>query len=345
MNIEERTAAFSGLGSVIGDYLDQNLTGDYKRVLDDAVYRAEVFNPWFTKDFIRLALGSVARNLTHDNLQNFVSGYSFGNTPRKIAVIMAGNLPLVGFHDFLSVLISGNIFLGKLSSKDKFLLPALAGILMDIDSGFKEKIVFEEEILKGFDAVIATGSNNSGRYFDYYFGRYPSVIRRNRNSVAVIGSGDGEDVFSAVASDAMYYFGLGCRSVSKLYVPQGFDFVPFLDAFENFGNLAENTKYFNNYEYNKSVFLINGIPHLDTGFLLLKEDESLASPIAVLHYEYYDDIDVLNRKLMTMQNRLQCVVSSKAPEKGFVKPGTTQFPALDDWADGVDILDFLSSLQ
>ena len=345
MDIKDRISAFSLLGEVLDDFLAGNETNIYYGILKEASLRAKAVNPWFTDNFINLAMESVAANLKSDLLKDFVKGYEFPTESRKVAVITAGNLPLVGFQDFLSVLLSGHSFVGKLSSKDDVLLPAFIEILIKIEPGFTSFIRLEKELLRDFDAVIATGSNNSGRYFDYYFGKYPSIIRRNRNSVAVIHPEDNHEVYSKIGKDIFYYFGLGCRSVSKLMVPKGFDFVKFLDAMESYKYVADNFKYFNNYEYNKSIFLINSIPHYDTGFLLLQENDSLASPISVVHYEYYDDLDSVKRNLMLMNNQLQCVVSSKPVENAWVLPGETQFPKLNDWADGVDVLDFLQKLS
>ena len=345
MEISKRIEAFARLGEAIRDFLGEEATPIYGATLSAAVKRASVVNPWFTEEFVRMALSSWAEVLTAEKLYSFVAGRKFSSQkPRRVAVITAGNIPLVGFHDFLSVLISGNIFVGKLSSKDNILLPALASVLIDLAPAFEGRIIFEKELLKNFDAVIATGSDNSARYFDYYFGKYPSVIRRNRSSVAVIHKGDGEAVYRELGKDIFYYFGLGCRSVSKIYVPEDFEFEPFMNALNAFENIAENTKYFNNYEYNKAVFLVNRTEHFDTGFLLLKEDESMSSAVATLNFEYYENEEALYRNLMLQKHKLQCLVSSKFDGDIVVKPGKTQFPALTDWADGINILEFLEQL-
>ena len=345
MDIKTRIEAFSSLGIVIQKYLSENTQDKYFRILSDASVKANAENPWFSDNFIRLALNAISLNLTKKKLENFIGKNHFSGERRSVAVIMAGNLPLVGFQDFLSVLLSGHKFIGKLSSKDTVLLPAIIEILLDIEPQFSSSIRIEKELIHDFDAVIATGSNNSSRYFDYYFGKYPSIIRRNRSSVAVVIPEDDESVYKEIGKDMLYYFGLGCRSVSKLYVPREFDFIKFLSELDSYKYVADNFKYFNNYEYNKSILLINRIPHYDTGFLLFKEDESMSSPISVVNYEFYDDLEVVERNLNLQQNLLQCVVSSNPLGNSWVKPGFTQFPELNDWADGVDVFNFLGNLK
>jgi len=345
MDIKTRILAFSSLGKNLRDYLIGDIDENLNQILSNGLERAKASNPWFTDDFIKLALSSIATNLESHELQKFVDGYSFPKTSRRVAVITAGNIPLVGFQDFLSVMLSGHVFVGKLSSKDEVLLEVIINLLLKIEPKFTNYIRIEKELLRNFDAVIATGSNNSGRYFDYYFGKYPSIIRRNRNSVALILPEDNKEVYKKIGKDMLYYFGLGCRSVSKLMVPMGFDFQQFLGALESYKYVADNFKYFNNYEYNKSIFLINKVSHFDTGFLLLKEDESLTSAISTIHYEYYDELASAKRKLILQLKQLQCVVCSHKIENAWVKPGETQFPRLNDWADGVDVLDFLQNLK
>ena len=257
---------------------------------------------------------------------------------------MAGNIPLVGFHDFLSVLISGKVFKGKLSSQDEFLLPFLADKLIDIAPDFQSKIIFVSHLLKDFDAVIATGSNNSARYFDYYFGKYPHIIRRNRNSIAVIIGNETKEQMEKLADDVFLYFGLGCRSISKVFVPKGYDITLILDAFQHYAYLHEHTKYFNNYEYNKSIFLLNKVLHLDNGFCLLTQRDTYASPVSVLYYEEYDQLEVLEQRLMMEKEQVQCIVGGEKVNIEHENFGNSQYPALSEYADNVDIMSFLGSL-
>jgi len=255
---------------------------------------------------------------------------------------MAGNIPLVGFHDFLSVLISGNSVLVKLASNDKHFLPLIAKYLEYVEPSFNSKITFTEEKLTNFDAAIATGSNNTARYFDYYFGKYPNIIRKNRNSVAVITGNETENELKGLGEDIFRYFGLGCRSVSKLFVPKNYDFDNLFKAIYEYHDIINYAKYQNNYDYNKAVYLMSEFKLLENGFLMLKEDQSYASPIASLFYEYYDDLNQLTEKLDTDTEQIQCVVSNSI--ENAIPFGKTQQPSLTDYADGVDTLAFLAQL-
>jgi hypothetical protein len=249
----------------------------------------------------------------------------------------------VGFHDFLSVLISGHKVLAKLSSNDKQLLPYLTGQLLVIEPGFQEFISFTEEKLENFDAVIATGSNNTARYFDYYFGKYPNIIRKNRNSVAVLNGTESAEQLEALANDIFRFFGLGCRNVSKLFIPKDYNFDNFFKAMFTWKHVINDHKYINNYDYNKAVYLMSLLPVLDNEFLLLKEDSGYSSPISVVFYEYYEDTEILRQKLDENSESIQCVVA----DGGIVAAipfGKTQSPQLWDYADGVDTLDFLLKL-
>jgi hypothetical protein len=341
MTLEQRINAFARLG----DDIRQGLAGD--AAFDEIIIKAKVHNPWFDPRFTRIALQSIADWLNKESLQKWTAAYPgnfFAESEVKVGVIMAGNIPLVGFHDFLSVLVSGKVFKGKLSSQDEFLLPFLADRLIGIEEDFRDKIIFVPHLLKDFDAVIATGSNNSARYFDYYFGKYPNIIRRNRNSVAVLDGSETEQQLRALADDVFLYFGLGCRSVSKIFVPAAYDLTQLLDAFSGYVFLHEHTKYFNNYEYNKSIFLLNKVPHLDNGFCLLTENVSPASPVSVLHYEEYDDLDVLQRRLQTESTQIQCIAGGEKLHIRHENFGNTQYPRLDEYADNVDVINFLGAL-
>jgi hypothetical protein len=248
---------------------------------------------------------------------------------------------MVGFHDFLCILISGNRFLGKLSSKDNLLLDFFSHVLCYIEPGFKDRIHFEEERMKGFDAVIATGSNNSARYFEYYFRGCPSIIRKNRNGVAVLTGDETPGELQALGKDIFTYFGLGCRNVAKLFVPTGYDFRVLLDALQDYEPLYQHNKYANNHDYQRAIFLLNQVPHLDNGFLLLKEDPAIPSPIGVLHYESYPSISSVNQTLEEKKESIQCVVSNSPAVAGAVAPGQSQKPEAWEYADGVDTMAFL----
>lgn len=344
-------SAFVKLGIFFNDYLTNNYQSNMQLATEDfqefnlKCEQAHQENPWFTKENIRYSLQQWAYILNEVNLKKWLKPYASKlnkNTPKTIGVVLAGNLPIVGFHDFLSVLISGNNFLGKLSSSDKILLPAIAKVLHKIESKFKQKISFTEGKLENFDAIVATGSNNSARYFEYYFDKYPHIIRKNRNGIAVL-TGN-EQNLELLAEDIFRYFGLGCRNVSKLYVPEGFDFEPLLVSFGKFEWIKNHYKYQNNYDYNKSIFLVNGIQHYDNGFVLLREEASIPSPISVLHYEFYKNIEELNIKLKGLEHQLQCIISEDAKVENHLLPGQSQKPDLGDYADGIDTLDFLLTI-
>ena len=297
-------------------------------------------NSWFTPEFCRYALTAIAKMLAPDALDAYYARYKDvapKEDPRKrVAVISAGNIPLAAFHDFFCILVSGNDYQGKLSSQDKHLLPVLAQALIDIEPRFAERISFVDKIAN-FDAVIATGSNNSSRYFSYYFDKYPHILRKNRNSVAVLDGTETEEELRFLADDIYLYFGLGCRSISKLFVPKGYDFVPFLHILTQESQpIALHHQFNNNIEYQKAVHLMNQIPYMDAGTFLLVENENYASPIGMVYYDYYDDIELVNRRLSNDAERLQCIVGHNAEPFG-----SAQNPSLLDYPDGIDTFQFI----
>jgi len=354
LNIEKRIHAFIRLGEILRYKKDESSDKDFSDSINDkivslnnAVLKSHHYNNWFIEENVRFAIQSIAVTLTKENLIHWIKKYSFPVVvkPKKIAVIMAGNIPLVGFHDFLCVLISGNYFIGKLSSDDKFLLPAIAELLIAIEPGFANLIEFTESKLEKFDAVVATGSNNTSRYFEYYFGKYPHIIRKNRNAVAILDGSETREELSFLADDIFMYYGLGCRSVSKLYVPKDYNFSELLLVAEKYRLLSQHHKYFNNYEYNKAIFLINNITHMDSGFVICREDETIASPISVLNYEYYSDLKTLSEKLQNEKEKLQCIVGHPVESLQPIPFGQAQKPMLWNYADGIDTIEFLNGLK
>ena len=237
---------------------------------------------------------------------------------------------------FLSVLISGNRVIAKTSSKDQELIKLVTEILNSIDKRFKNLIIIEEGTLSGFDVVIATGSDNSSRYFEYYFGKYPNIIRKNRNSIAVISGDESDTELKALGSDVFSYFGLGCRNVSKIYIPDGYDFNILIKNWEKYSKITNHSKYGSNYDYRKAVYLVNKDKFMDTGFVLLKEDINISSPVAVLFYEYYSNSGYIKNIIETNSDKLQCITG-----KDFIPFGSSQSPALWDYADGTDTIEFL----
>ncbi|MCU4189960.1 acyl-CoA reductase [Flavobacterium sp. HXWNR29] len=301
-------------------------------------------NGWFTPEQVKFSVQSWAKALTVDNLNQWLSNYDFSKIePKKVGLILAGNIPLVGFHDFLSVLISGHDVLVKTSSNDQHLLKFLAKYLIAIQPELNSKITFVEGKLEGFDAVIATGSNNTARYFEYYFKDKPSIIRKNRNSVAVL---DGTETFEdlvGLGEDIFRYFGLGCRNVSKLFVPKDYNFDNFFKAMYEYRDVIQYEKYANNYDYNKAVFLMSNFQLLDNEFLTIKEDTSYASPISSVFYEFYENLEEITTRLNADAEQIQCVVSKDLIPNS-VTFGQTQQPKLWDYADNVDTLAFLNNL-
>ena len=301
-------------------------------------------NGWFTPEQVYFSIQSWGNALTETNLNQWLSTYDFSKiVPKKIGLILAGNIPLVGFHDFLSVLISGHDVLVKTSSSDQHLLKFLAKYLIAIQPELNSKITFVEGKLEGFDAVIATGSNNTARYFEYYFKDKPSIIRKNRNSVAVLNGTETHEELVGLGEDIFRYFGLGCRNVSKLFVPKDYNFEAFFKAMFEYSEVIQYEKYANNYDYNKAVFLMSNFELLDNEFLTIKEDTSYSSPISSVFYEFYDSLEEVKSRLSNDADQIQCIVSKDLIENSIVF-GQTQQPKLWDYADNLDTLAFLSKI-
>jgi hypothetical protein len=356
MTLEERISAFKSLGKYLKEYVTlqtNELTSNAKediiiKSLEKAVIQAEIETPWFTRENILLALNNIAISLESSKIDQFTKRYLERlinlRTRKTIGIVMAGNIPAVGFHDFFCVLLAGHYFLGKLSSEDRRLLPAISDILIRINPEFNDLISFTDVRLDGFNAIIATGSNNTHRYFEYYFGKYPNILRKNRNGVAILTGRETKEELSGLADDIFIFFGKGCRSVSKLYLPQGFDFQLLKEPFEKYNHLFNHHKYRNNLDYYKAIYLIDRVPFIDMGQLLLIENTPIASPVSVVHYEYYDDLLLLKETLTLMKDQIQCIVCHNEQLTGSIKPGTVQSPELWDYSDGVDTMEFLMGL-
>ncbi|WP_461534449.1 acyl-CoA reductase [Sinomicrobium sp.] len=347
--MQKNTDAFVQLGAFMAQFGTETPSRDESVAHNDLFFEAfkqqlrlaEVHNGWFTPSNLAFAFQQWGMALTKEKLQDWLSSYTLQQAkPQRVAVIMAGNIPLVGFHDFMSVLLCGHSVIVKQSSNDKHLLPFLAKYLEHIQPELKGKITFTEDRIEDYDAVIATGSNNTARYFEYYFGKKPHIIRKNRNSVAVLKGDETPDQLQALGEDIFRYFGLGCRNVSKLFVPEGYDFDLFFKAIYPYKNIIEIQKYANNYDYNKAVYLMSLFKLQDNGFLMLKEDKSYGSPIATLFYETYSDTGELKKKLKAEAEQIQCVVAEGFSESE-ISFGNTQKPGLKDYADGLDTVDFL----
>lgn len=357
MDLQLRINAFTQLGTFLSQFTRAEIAKKedipHNELFFDGMLHqiklAGEHNGWFTKENVLFALEGWADLLTEGRLTSWLGVYPVTKESNKktIAVIMAGNIPLVGFHDFLSVLISGHAFVGKLSSNDNHLLPFLAKYLEYVVPAFKGTIHFTQAKLPEHDAVIATGSDNTARYFEYYFGKKPNIIRKNRNSVAVLTGNETPEELTALGEDIFRYYGLGCRNVSKLLVPSDYNFDAFFNAIYPWNEIVNQAKYANNYDYNKAVYLMSLFDLLENGFLVLKEDPSYGSPIATLFYERYTSVAALKEKLRTDADKIQCVVSTEFGEslldtqKQEIAFGHTQKPQLTDYADGVDTIAFL----
>jgi len=349
MELEKRINAFVELGKFLTQFEQIDPVKDSSVKYNDLFFDgfkhqlklAEETNGWFTKDNLIYSLKGWSNQLTYSNINTFILKYDMTSISCKnVAIIMAGNIPLVGFHDFFSVLISGHNVVVKQATNDKQLLPLIAKYLEIVEPGFKSKITFVDGQLKDFDAVIATGSDNTARYFEYYFREVPSIIRNNRNSVAVLNGNETKNDLEALSIDIFRYYGLGCRNVSKLFVPKSYDFKDFFQSIYSWHPIINQSKYANNYDYNKAVYLMSEFDMLENGFLMLKEDHRYSSPIATLFYEFYDSKKTLKKRLNKDHTKIQCVVASNFSDSE-IKFGCTQTPNLWDFADNVDTIEFL----
>lgn len=352
MTLEQKKNIFIELGKFLKQFsIEENLKNNTVLNTDlffndflDLIQLSQSHNGWYTPENVYFAIQSWSKALTEEKVNQWISAYDFNDLkPKTIGLILAGNIPLVGFHDFICVLISGHRVLVKTSSNDQHLLPFLAKYLISIEPKLKDYITFVEGKLENFDAVIATGSTNTSRYFDYYFKDKPRIIRKSRNSVAVLNGHETKEQMVALGEDIFSYFGLGCRNVSKLFVPIGYNFDLFFNGMFPYQDIIKYEKYANNYDYNKAVFLMSNFKLLDNEFLTIKEDSSYASPISSVFYEFYDDLDDVKKRLEAESEQIQCVVSNHLIENS-ISFGTSQKPQLWDYADNVDTVKFLTSL-
>jgi hypothetical protein len=352
MTLETKKSVFVALGKFLSQFSENNSSKKPDVLHNDMFFDAfeqlialsQSHNGWYTPEQVYFSIQSWATALTEEQLNEWLSKYELNSDSNKtVALILAGNIPLVGFHDFLSVLLTGHNVKIKTSSNDQHLLPFLAKYIIAIAPEFKDKITFVEGKLENFDAVIATGSNNTARYFEYYFKDKPSIIRKSRNSVVVLDGNETTAQLTALGEDIFRYFGLGCRNVSKLFVPKGYSFDSFFEAIFVYQDVIHYEKYANNYDYNKAVFLMSNFKLLDNGFLTLKEDSSHASPISSVFYETYEKLSDLDNRLENEKDNLQCIISNKLIANS-IDFGQTQHPKLWDYADNVDTISFLLTI-
>jgi hypothetical protein len=333
MNIERRITAFAALG----DFVLKNPVS-----LQEIVNKTFIYNTWFTIDNINQALQNIAIEfLNKEKLENWISGYGSKITThdtKTIAIVAAGNIPMVAFHDILCVLISGNKLQLKLSEKDQYLLPFLLEQLINIEPDYKELISIQFKLEK-FDAIIATGSNNTAKHFAYYFGKYKNIIRRNRNSVAILTGEETKEDIENLGHDIFDYFGLGCRNVSKIFVPEKYDLYSLKDGLTKHIGVNQHNQYMNNLDYQRTLYLMNQTPLIDIDFINIVENNSLHSPISCLHVERYKTLEDVNKNIAEQTENIQCVVG-----KGYLEFGKSQQPGLSDYADNVDTMEFILNL-
>jgi len=345
--MEKRVNAFLKLNHFLADFFGERKIASNKNKyeeLEHQISESYSYNGWFSKDYVLKALKGIELMLEETNLRKFVSEIKETKKPKTVAVIMAGNIPAVGFHDFMCVMLSGNKILIKPSSDDKILITFLAEFLREIEPTFKDHILFTDGRMNNFDAIIATGSNNSALYFEKYFGKYPHIIRKNRTSVAVLTGKETTEELALLGNDIFDYYGLGCRNVSKLYVPKDYNFNLLYESIFSFAEIIQNKKYGNNHEYNRAIYLLNQDKFLDNNFLIIKESDSLHSPIGVLFYEQYQNFGEVSTKLKSIEEQLQCVVSGKELPVKTISFGKTQEPAIFDFSDNINTLQFLNNL-
>jgi len=332
MDLQERIRLMVKLG----EYIESN-TDEWQLFKN----KASGENPWFTTEFIEQSSNNIAEVFLQQSLlEKWVAQYDIKEIthPKKVGVVMAGNIPLVGFHDFLCVWISGHHLIIKPSSKDEVLIRHLADKLIEWNKESANIISFADN-LKNCDAYIATGSNNSSRYFEYYFSKYPNIIRRNRTSVAILDGTESKEQLNLLADDIQLYFGLGCRNVTKLYVPKEYDFIKLLDALKRYDHFGDFHKYKHNFDYHLALLIMGNKYYMNNGSVILTENSSLFSPVSQVHYEYYDDKNAVIDSLKNNQD-VQCIVGHQQ-----IPFGKAQQPSLSDYADGIDTLQFLLSLN
>ncbi|UTW65628.1 acyl-CoA reductase [bacterium SCSIO 12643] len=340
MELKDRIKAFSNLGQQLRLWLSERSEG-VDNPLDSVLRRTFHANGWFDESQVLSSLNEIVEWLQEDKLQEWTADYDFGavKNAKRVGVIMAGNIPLVGYHDYLSVIISGHFLKAKLSSKDTVLIQFLHDELLKIAPELSEMVDLGGERFTDIDAVIATGSNNSSRYFDYYFSKIPHIIRKNRTSVAVLSGNESEVELKQLGNDIFRYYGLGCRNVTKVYFPKDFDINWFYQGIVSHGKVMDNHKYQNNYDYHKSLFLLNQEKMWDNNFLILKNDSGLTSPVGTLFYEEYDDLGHVEADLSMLEEQIQCRVGL-----GGLELGKAQKPKLTDYSDNIDVLEFLLEL-
>ena len=346
MNLNNRITLFVKLGRFFSDYINNNLESLERNKFDKAINESILHNSFFSKKNILKSLLSWSNVLTKKSIHNFLSNYliKIKKREKKIAIIMAGNIPLVGFHDFFCVIISGNFAVIKLSSKDSHLFKFILSFLVKENPDFDTKFDVVESKLEIFDAVIATGNNISANQFELYFKKYPKIIRRNRHSIAILNGNETKKEIELLANDIFYYYGLGCRNVSKIFIPNNYNLDILFKSFVLWNEVINKNSYANNYNYYRAIYLLNKEVFFDNGFVLLKESEKIGSPVGTIYFEYYKSDNQIKEMIKKNNEKIQCIVSNNNYPKT-IKFGETQMPNLNDFADDIDTFNFLLKLN
>ena len=340
MTLRDRINILVQLGGKLADLHDDNFS--------QLIHKAYLQNTWFATDQIRKSIAAIRDEfLDSIKLHAWIEPYNTSDmlSGKTVGIVMAGNIPLVGFHDLLCSFICGHKTMIKLSSKDEVLLPVIIDMLVDIDERCADLFV-QVERLKGYDAVIATGGDTAAVHFEYYFRDYPHIIRKNRNSIAILDGTETAEDLQELGVDIFDYFGLGCRSVSKVYLPRGYELSKLFESIYSFKDVIHHNKYKNNYDYNNATLILTNQEFLTNDFIIFKEDELLGSRIATLHYEFYDDREELLKSLQSRTEELQCISAKQSIDSDLYVPlGHCQRPGLSDYADHVDTIQFLTELS
>ena len=346
MNLNNRITLFVKLGRFFSDYINNNLESLEKNKFDKAINESILHNSFFSKKNILKSLLSWSNVLTKKSIDNFLSNYliKIKKREKKVAIIMAGNIPLVGFHDFFCVILSGNFAVIKLSSKDSHLFKFILRFLVKENPDFSTKFDVVENKLQIFDAVIATGNNISANQFELYFKKYPKIIRRNRHSIAILNGNETKKEIELLANDIFYYYGLGCRNVSKIFIPNNYNLDILFKSFVLWNEVINKNSYANNYNYYRAIYLLNKEVFFDNGFVLLKESEKIGSPVGTIYFEYYKSENQIKEMIKKNNEKIQCIVSNNNYRKT-IKFGETQMPNLNDFADDIDTFNFLLKLN
>ncbi|GIV26575.1 MAG: acyl-CoA reductase [Bacteroidia bacterium] len=332
--------AFIQLSDILEKYLNNQPT-PYHELIQHSIKQAEIQNPWFIEKFVKTMLSHIQDITSNSSIEAYSANIQPTNSPKKVLVIAAGNIPMVSFRDVMDVLLSGHYLIFKPSSKDSVLMKMILHILMDLNPDIKNKVVIKENTITKNDinAVIATGTNNTAMHFQYYFSDKPKIIRNNRTSIAILDNSEADEELKKLADDILLYFGLGCRNVSKIFIPKNFDIQRIFKAVYDYGFVMQHHKYMNNYDYYRSIYLLNKEPFLENNFLIIKESEQLHAPVANLFYQYYSDISEVNSYISQHQNDIQTIIGKK-----YTPLGNAQFPSLSDFADGINTIEFLMEL-